>query len=67
MPHTPYVNTLFNIIPSHLYLGLQNVLFPSAKQSEVHAFRKSPVYIMCRATNRKVVGSIPDGVTGIFH
>ena len=24
-------------------------------------------WLRCRATNRKVAGSIPDGVTGIFH
>ena len=24
-------------------------------------------WLRCSATNRKVAGSIPDGVTGIFH
>jgi len=32
MPHILYVNTHFNIIPSHLYLDLPDVLFPSGKQ-----------------------------------
>ena len=55
------IHNLFSLITQ--FLTFQVIL------TEVHSLEATAVaqWLRCCATNRKVAGSIPDGVTGIFH
>jgi len=60
-----------------LYVTVNNIkIFSAAKQWTCGEFRSPEAkkrgtevaqWLGCCATNRKVAGSIPDGVIGIFH
>ena len=44
-----------------------SVPFAINPSSSLHPGTAVAQWLRCCATNRKVAGSIPDGVTGIFH
>ena len=63
--------TIFNVCKNNicLYFGLQSV-FTNPLTTEFYEKVKGTAvaqWLRCCATNRKVAGSIPDGVIGISH
>ena len=79
--HTPLLNSTRAISPAHLIhldminrttvgeecRSLSSSLYTENCETENMKLLKNIWVIKCCATNRKVAGSIPDGVTGIFH
>ena len=65
--------TLFADIPQKEEPVTPRISFYSLRQSTLNTSLESSVgtavaqWLRCCATNRKVTGSIPDGVIGIFH
>jgi len=55
-PATRICNTWMNVLGSHSFVLKRPEDGTAVAQ-----------WLRCCATNRKVAGSIPDGVTGIFH
>jgi hypothetical protein len=66
-------NSQHSASPNNLRNAMHNAMHPRGKEKKgtktlriLHIIAVAQ-WLRCCATNRKVAGSIPDGVTGIFH
>jgi hypothetical protein len=56
--------------PAALHIDLHYNIFMLEQYAEVYVIPRGTAvaqWLRCCATNRKVAGSIPDGIIGIFH